>query len=312
MGVDAATTEFLISGMKIGIVPGRVCTLGRQQLFCPPRRIKALLRKYGIDAKGDYAVQATRFAEDLFSRLGFLSCDSVDASDYESATIVHDLNRPVADDLHERFDLVLDGGTLEHVFNFPVALKNAMEMTKVEGALVIHNCMNNLAGHGFYQFSPELFYRALSGDNGFRVVRMFVYAREGEAYSVADPADVRGRVQLINDAATHILVHAERTRRAEIFAASPQQSDYAQNWESASRAPPGADDGPVKKALRRRLSPKNVARISAALNVVRQKRAVRRVLREASLANRKLYTPVSSWAVRRPQAWDRATSKSQP
>ena len=62
-----------------------------------------------------------------------------------------------------QFDVVYDGGTLEHVFNFPVALRNAMELLRPGGRLfTIHTCANNLCGHGFYQFSRELFYRTLS------------------------------------------------------------------------------------------------------------------------------------------------------
>lgn len=299
MGIDAATAELLISGMKIGLKPGRALTLGRQQVFCTPRRLKGLIAKYGIAAEAPVSDGATSFAEDLFAALGFSSCESLDASSWEGASIVHDLNTPVPGHLVEAFDLVLDGGTLEHVFNFPSAIKNAMEMTSVGGALLIHACMNNLSGHGFYQFSPELFFRVLSPENGFGVVRMFAVEGENRAYAVADPKKAGGRVMLINARSTSLLVHAERTSRAEIFSVVPQQSDYAGDWEEARRSdPPGARDSPLKRALRKRLRPEQIARISRVLNVLRQRRALRNVLREASLSNRKLYTPVSNWALR--------------
>ena len=61
----------------------------------------------------------------------------IDASPYEGATIVHDLNTPVDTSLHERFDVVIDGGDLEHVFNIPVALANLMSMLTVGGTMLL-------------------------------------------------------------------------------------------------------------------------------------------------------------------------------
>ena len=107
--------------------------------------------------------------ETLFQSLGASSVDSMDNSDFEGARLVHDLNQPIPADWKGRYDAVIDGGTLEHVFNFPVALRNVMEMVQPGGRLFIHNCANNLCGHGFYQFSPELFFRVLSPANGFQM-----------------------------------------------------------------------------------------------------------------------------------------------
>ena len=89
----------------------------------------------------------------------------MDFSAYEGAAILHDLNEPVGDELKEKFTFVLDGGTLEHIFNFPVAITGAMEMVAVGGHLAIVTGGNNFFGHGFYQFSPELFFRAFNLEN---------------------------------------------------------------------------------------------------------------------------------------------------
>jgi hypothetical protein len=79
----------------------------------------------------------------------------------------------------------LDGGTTEHVFNFPTALTNAMQMVETGGHLVIITGGNNFCGHGFYQFSPELFYRALSAENGFEMKRLIAAEVGGNWYEVA-------------------------------------------------------------------------------------------------------------------------------
>ena len=84
---------------------------------------------------------------------------------------------------------MLDSGSLEHVFNFPIAIANCMALTEVGGHFVAITPANNWCGHGFYQFSPELFYRVLCAENGFRVERMIVAeCPDGTWLEVADPA----------------------------------------------------------------------------------------------------------------------------
>jgi len=165
--------------------------------------------------------------------------DSLDNSDFEGAQFVHDLNQPIPAAWKEQFDAVYDGGTLEHVFNFPIALRNCMELLRQEGRLFIQTCANNLCGHGFYQFSPELFYRALSAENGFEVERMVIHrvGPYGSWYEVSDPNAIRSRVELITFTPMHLLVQAKRTSIKPIFATMPQQSDYAVMWQAGGTEP---------------------------------------------------------------------------
>ncbi len=81
---------------------------------------------------------------------------SLDCSDYEHCDIVHDMNRPIDPSHHGTFDVVIDGGSLEHIFNFPVAVANCMNLVKVGGSVFIFTPANNHMGHGFYQFSPDV------------------------------------------------------------------------------------------------------------------------------------------------------------
>jgi hypothetical protein len=66
----------------------------------------------------------------------------------------------------------------------------------VGGHFVIITPANAHCGHGFYQFSPELFYSALCAENGFWVERLlFVYRNQW--FSVRKPADLKERVELL-------------------------------------------------------------------------------------------------------------------
>lgn len=101
----------------------------------------------------------------LFRSVGFDSVESIDANNYEQATHILDFNEDVPDEFCERYDVIYEGGTLEHIFNLPQCLKNIYKMLK-PGGIVIHALpSNNHVDHGFYQFSPTLFYDYYSSNN---------------------------------------------------------------------------------------------------------------------------------------------------
>ncbi len=83
--------------------------------------------------------------------------DSIDISDYDQCSIVHDLNEDVPDRLHEKYDVVMDLGTSEHVFDFPRVLKNYFEMLKIGGRIIHVLPATDFVDHGFYMFSTTLF-----------------------------------------------------------------------------------------------------------------------------------------------------------
>jgi len=223
MGILIQCARFL----KASPIRGRVLMLGRQNLYVVPDDLENLCP----------GLAPSEYAEPLLTYLGAEKVDSLDASNYEGATILHDLNQPVPDSLHGQFDTVIDAGTLEHVFHFPVALASCMKMLKVGGHLLIHNGCNNWCGHGFYQFSPELFFRTLSPDNGFEIARCVLHEDYAAApwYEVTDPLKAGQRVELINSLPTMISVLARKTADVEPFALAPQQSDYVPLWSQDTR-----------------------------------------------------------------------------
>jgi len=98
-------------------------------------------------------------AESLFSSLGFKEVTSLDYSQFEGASISFDLNAPhPPSELLERYDFIMDHGTLEHVFHLPNALNNIFAMLRVGGRIFISSPTSNFVDHGFYMLSPTLFY----------------------------------------------------------------------------------------------------------------------------------------------------------
>jgi SAM-dependent methyltransferase len=246
MGVCWHHVKALISAYKGGMKFGRTITIGRLNLFIAPHELKQLLERTPelLERYDQFLGEHPKYAEPLFKLLGASEVLSMDASDYEAATTIHDLNLPIPAELKSSFDLVDDGGTLEHVFNFPTAIRNCMEMVKVGGHLLINTPANNLFGHGFYQFSPELFFRVLCPEYGFEVERMVAFEQfdGSQWFEIADPDVVHSRVELINRGRPVMLsIRARKTREAEIFARFPQQSDYSTAWEASA----GTDTGSI-------------------------------------------------------------------
>ncbi len=236
MGLNWHGVKFLAQARRGGVDFSRTITIGRQNLHISLPHVRQILNGYGLPhTLGDRDVLTSpEFAEPIFKLLGAHTVDSIDASRYEQATVIADLNKPLPRELHNSYDIVYDGGTSEHVFNVEQALKNMMCLPKIGGHLIIHTMANNSFGHGLYQFSPELFYRAFAPENGYTVERLIVHVDFPFArwYDVPDPAEVGSRIELANNCDSIMLfVHATRRALAPIFEKAPQQSDYSVLWK---------------------------------------------------------------------------------
>jgi hypothetical protein len=102
----------------------RTAMIGRQSFWPDVQALERVFKTLDIARDAQDFRRQNRYAEEFFRLLGAQSVESIDASEYEGATHVHDMNLPVPRELLGRFSVVHDGGTLEHVFNVPQALKN--------------------------------------------------------------------------------------------------------------------------------------------------------------------------------------------
>ncbi len=244
MGLDINGTRFLLYARAMGVDFSRAAMIGRQRLHLSAAELEINLRDFS--ASFDHETISRIFslkgyAEEFLKFLGAREVHSLDNSRYEEATHLHDMNRQIPSDLLARYSMVLDGGSLEHIFNFPHAIKNCMEMVEVGGYYLGITPANNFSGHGFYQFSPELFFSVFTEGNGYKVVNVFAFeAGRGVAdwFSVKDPAIVQGRVTLTNSEPVYLLVIAKRVRETKIFESTPQQNDYVSAWKKGDNEPP--------------------------------------------------------------------------
>jgi hypothetical protein len=150
MGLGIESTAFLEHMKESGVNFERTAMIGRQNIHT-----------------GGYA-------EDYLRGLGAKEVTSFDICDYEGAEHLHDFNRTIPLEFCNRYTVVLDGGTLEHVFNYPGALANCMNMVKIGGHLLTLTPTNNYSGHGFYQLSPDVFRQFFTNESGFSLKRLLV------------------------------------------------------------------------------------------------------------------------------------------
>jgi hypothetical protein len=235
MGVDASALTVLAGLARAGRLKGRVLMLGRQNTFFKTRDLRRVSRAFDLGLSGSSCeeIPRQRFTEDLFRALGAADCLSVDASDYEGASLICDLNRPLNAAPQEKFDFIFDGGTTEHIYDVAQVQKNIAAMLK-DGGTYVGACPANCeSGHGFYQFSPEFYYRSLQAA-GFHIERLYLSAAQFPAqwYSVKDPDDIGGRITFRSAEPVYALVIARKGGR-KASDASPMQSDYEKgNWVS--------------------------------------------------------------------------------
>ena len=133
---------------------------------------------------------------------------------------------------------------MEHIFDIKQVLSNYMALPKIGGDVHICTNANNLCGHGFYQFSPEFFYRVFSEANGFRIEQVCMIetpfhlvekSPRQRVFEAADPMSVGKRMVVVTDKPVSIYVHARRIADRPLFADPPYQSDYRIEWTAHYR-----------------------------------------------------------------------------
>src|SRR5262249_13343949 len=139
-------------------IRGDIFLLGRQTMLFNRREAIGIIEECGVPVAKDavdtgldrqtVAAQMHKDAEfirdsDFFSLLGVPEVRCLDHSDYEGADLIHDLNVPIPKSLEGVADFILDGSTLDNVFDPATALKNITRMLKPGGRLLSFNMASN-------------------------------------------------------------------------------------------------------------------------------------------------------------------------
>ncbi len=168
----------------------------------------------------------------LINKFKANSVKSIDNSSFEGADIIHDMNKPI-ENLNEKFDTVIDFGTSEHIFNVAQNLNNISKLCKINGIILHSLPANNNCGHGFWQFSPELFFSLYSENNGFFETEVFIFNTHNKyEWWKVEKQKLGERLEINSDSPLYILV--KTVKKSEIQNKNVQQSDYVERWNENS------------------------------------------------------------------------------
>ena len=167
MGMTFQTFDLLKNNIKEYGKLGDVLTLGRLGNQIDKKKLKIL----GLEKEKPFFEE---YSERIFTEyFGANSVDSIDNSEFEGANIIHDMNMSLKI-INKQYDTIIDFGTSEHIFNINQNLINISNLCK-SGGRIIH-CLpaNNQCGHGFWQFSPELFFSLYTELNGYESTSLYL------------------------------------------------------------------------------------------------------------------------------------------
>ncbi len=231
MAIEFECANLLKLSSKQGVKFDSTLMIGRQSILLSNKEIDILFKSY----KNYSEIYNKQYAEDFFRFLGAKKIDSIDFSKYEGATIIGDLNKKLS--INPKFDLIFDGGSLEHIFNIPVAIENYTNLLKVGGRFIGFLPVNNQLGHGFYQFSPEFFFRAFSEENGFEVEKAIIieYGPKIKLFNCIDPLKARYSSHVMNKYPLYIYFQAKKVGGVKRINYSPSQYIYSGSlWSKKS------------------------------------------------------------------------------
>lgn len=172
-----------------GDVSDKVLAETIDRLVAKPERRRELKEQLAAITAGGSPQQSWDLAK-LFYAI-FLDYRKIAAIDFHGTpeALKLDLNQPLA--LGEQFDIVIDGGTGEHVFDIRQFFSSCHQVTR-PGGLMLHALpFLGWLEHGFYNFNPTFFWD-LAQANSYSVVLL--------AYTEITPPRVvalRSREQLL-------------------------------------------------------------------------------------------------------------------
>lgn len=272
MGIGLHSLDVLLQEAKSRPFSGSVLSIGVMDIHFGLDYLEREAERHGVAlqspadvtpaAKPSLAERGCISDKTFFQAMGFSEIVRLDVSSYEDADEIFDLNSTsTPEGLRERFDVVYNGGTLEHVFNVPEALKNLHKMTAC-GGRIIHNCpVSNAIDHGFYCFSPS-FFSDYYDANAYDINSIYVTRIRCKPHKVKSRRDWTSGDYLTRDFRKHGIGVLDRAYY-EVFCVVtknensvadviPQQGRYKSIWQRrAAGAPARVKAGLFKKVARK-------------------------------------------------------------
>ena len=124
--------------------------------------------------------------EDYFKSVGFKEYKSIDINGAYNS-LQFDLNKNISEtySYNEKYDLVINNGTGEHVFNQYALFLNFHNLTKLNGIMLNILPFIDWINHGFYNFNP-IFFADLAASNNYEIIKISLANRNGAELKLND------------------------------------------------------------------------------------------------------------------------------
>lgn len=170
MGINKQTLSLILHENGYRKIEGKYLSIGKQTVNVDINKIKTLFHKNKLATEkldqiitNQHYDKQTRHASDtildhdLISSFSNAEYNCLDRSDYEGATVIHDMNNPVINDLKEKFDFIYNGSCMDNVFDPVMFIRNTTQLLKPGGRIIHLECASGFPG-AFLMYSPEWFF----------------------------------------------------------------------------------------------------------------------------------------------------------
>ncbi len=230
MGISLIPGQFLARHAAAAAGAKRGLILGRQKIHMSPARLARFLKELAAQGRvltAEDVLQPDGFSERLLATLGYPAMEAMDFTAAEGAQHIHDLNRPCPEALKGQFDLVIDGGTTEHIFYIATALDTCHDLLKPGGLMLAYVSCDGMFGHGFFQTGPDVPWRYWHAARGYEMLEVSIVPRRSPSrvQAVPDPTG-RPRGGEMDLTGPHMILYACRKPQVDHPYSPPIQSHY--------------------------------------------------------------------------------------
>lgn len=165
MGMGHIEVEFLLHEHRFRPITGEVLAIGRQHIGPKGYEVLEMLERYEIPVRSKvFDIDKTNLHSkpdensitdvSLFKSFSEATFLAADISPYEGAEIIFDICGEVPADLVGRFDFIIDGGSLDNIFDPVRMISNMAKMLKPGGRMFVFAWSNGFPS-AYVKITPD-------------------------------------------------------------------------------------------------------------------------------------------------------------
>ncbi len=165
------------------------------------KRIKQVMQRFGHNC--DY-YDFESVIKSLFGKTKYnFQCLDIAKNQYPG--VIWDLNMPIPHNYYNKYDLIIDSGSLEHCFNIGTAFRNIARMIKTNG-FIISAIPYFSPGHGYYNITPILLQEFYCRQNGFDLIFLKCKSSNNFPQSLLGKAELLFTLKSLKDGSVNKIV----------------------------------------------------------------------------------------------------------